>query len=173
MVRRFIKKYDQKAVLFCFIIFFLLGTVTALSEIKKSFALLKKMTGLSVQQKRTLLTGDVSTFAHLCNKIIPHDARVIFITNSPSNTVSSDLYINYFMFPRKLFLLNSRAPYPETMPRLQDLSAEQLRQRNISWIIYRYPEPDGINRIIKLDNGTAVACYDLAIEEKTYAKTIY
>ena len=104
---------------------------------------------MSDDQKRNDLIGDVYTFASQCKNIIPEDANILFLSNQPG----FDLLLNYYVYPRKLYWLNNINPYPAYPPDLTDVDPLFLSERNIEWVIFRYPEKYGVNKVVELESG--------------------
>jgi len=150
------------------IIFFGYGLFSLGAELKRTFHTFHTLYGLQENETRALLLGDVYLFAAQCNSIIPEGSTVLFFTNEQSNKLSADLFImsadlfiNYFMYPRRLFILNNHSPYPEVPPTLKELDLKEISQKGIEWIVLRYPANYGLNRVVKVKNGKAAATYDL------------
>jgi hypothetical protein len=160
----FPQRLKQRIIVFCMVLFFGYGLFTLGAELQTTFHTFQTFSDLNEHETRTLLLGDVYQFAARCNQIIPGGANVLFLTSSKSNKQSADLFINYFMYPRKLFLLNNISPYPEVPPTLKELHLRELSQKGIEWIAFRYPEYNGLNRVLQVNNGRAVATYELDAE---------
>jgi hypothetical protein len=145
----------------CLVIFFLQAVYSTMSEGRKCYSTFKKLNGLSNHQKRSRLIGDPYQFAAKCNNIIPENSNILFLSNPSNNKPSYDLYLNYYLYPRKLFWLNDVAPYLEPPPKIEALDHTFLRGKNIDCIIFRYPKEYGLNQVIKLENGRAVKSFNL------------
>ena len=149
----------------CIAAFVCIGTARLASEISACYRTFRRMDGLGNDTKREMLIGDAFVFASRCNDIIPRDARVLFLTNAGSNTSGADLQINYFMYPRRLLLLDGRDPYPRYPPSPGELDAARLHRRGITWILFRYLVPVSKNMIVRLENGREVQTYNLTVPE--------
>ena len=96
-----------------------------------------------------------------CNTIIPEDSNILFLSNLPNNRPGFDLLLNYYVYPRKLYWLNNTNPYPEYPPDLKELDPVFLGKKNIEWVILRYPEEYGVNRVVKLESGKPVQSFSM------------
>ncbi len=153
---------------FVIILFFCFGLWGLARELYHTYAQTLQLQDASVHEKRGHLLGEPYAFAALCNQIIPEGAGVLFLTNAASNINSADLHINYDIYPRKLYLLNTEAPYPESLPAISSIDTQALLKQNISWIVMRYPVPYGINRVVALKNGEVAEMYNLDLASKNY-----
>jgi hypothetical protein len=162
------KKVKNIIILVCLGVFFFYATMTLIRELRKSYATMRNLYGLSADAKREALIGDVFVFADLCNKIVPQDANVVYLTNLSSNGLSEDLFTSYYMYPRKLFWLNNSAPYPDTPPRLSDINYEELTEKGIQWVVLRFSEPSSCYRLVRVGSGNAVDTYTIDVKGKTY-----
>jgi len=155
------KRVTPPLIITCLVIFFLYAVYTIVSEGRKCYSTFTQLTGLSHHQKKSLVVGDHYRFAAQCNHLIPENAHILFLSNASNNHSNYDLYLNYYVYPRKLFWLNNTAPYPESPPKLEDLDHRFLRERNITWVIFRYPKGYGVNQVVKLENGRAVKSFNV------------
>ena len=162
------KKVKQTFISLSLVVFFLYAGMTLVQELHKSYETLRSYYGFSDDEKREALLGDVFTFADLCNKIIPQNERVLFLTNLPSNSLSEDLFTSYYMYPRKLFWLNNSEPYPEAPPGLDEIDYKGLAERCIQWIVLRFPEGFDSYSVIRINDKKAAALYTLDVKGKTY-----
>jgi len=154
-------KVKHTIIVMCLVIFFFLGVSSVLIQGRKCYRTLKQLKGLSKDQKRFCLIGDVPRFAAKCNKIIPENSNILYLSNVSNNRSSFDLYLNYHIYPRKLYWLNNVAPYPESPLKLKDLDYAFLSKKKIDWLILRYPKEYGINKVIKLNREKAVTSFHL------------
>jgi hypothetical protein len=155
------KRVKHIFIVTCLVIFFLQAVYAIVSEGRKCYSPLKILNGLNNHQKRSRLIGDLYQFAAKCNNIIPENSHTLFLSNASNNRPNYDLYLNYYLYPRKLFWLNNVSPYPESPPKLEDLDHTFLNGKNIDWIIFRYPKGYGLKQVIKLENGRAVKSFNL------------
>jgi len=145
----------------CLVIFFILAVYSILLEAKISYKIFRKYYGLSNNQKTGCIVGELYRYAIKCNNIIPEDSSILFLSNFSSNQYSFDLFLNYYLYPRKLFWLNNIDPYPEVPPKIEDLDHTFLSKRNIDWVILRYPREYGVNKVVKLSNGKPIQSFRL------------
>ena len=162
------EKVKHFIVLVCLGVFFFYASAGLVNELRTSSEILQNLYGLSDDEKRAAVIGDVFTFADLCNQIVPQDANVVYLTNLSSNGLSEDLFASYYMYPRKLFWLNNSAPYPDTPPRLSDINYEELTEKGIQWVVLRFSEPSSCYRLVRVGRGNAVDTYTMDVKGKTY-----
>ena len=145
----------------CLVVFFFHAVSVIVSEGKKCYSTLRTLHGVSNHQKKSCVIGGLYRFATRCNTIIPENSNILFLSNSSNNRHSYDLYLNYYLYPRKLFWLNNVSPYPESPPKIEDLDHTFLSGRNIKWVILRYPKGYGVNQVIQIENGGALQSFNL------------
>ena len=162
------KKVKHFIVLVCLGVFFFFAGKVLVNESRTSFEILRNLYGLSDDEKREAVIGDVFTFADLCNQIVPQDANVLYLTNLASNGLSEDLFTSYYMYPRKLFWLNNSEPYPDSPPRLSDINYAELNEKGIQWVVLRFSEPSSFYRLVRVGSGNALETYTLDVKGKTY-----
>ena len=155
------KRAKHIFIVICLVIFFLQALYAIVSEGRKCYRTFKRLNGLSNHQKKSRLIGGPYRFAAQCNNIIPENSNILFLSNASNNRPNYDLYLNYYLYPRKLFWLNNVSPYPESPPKLEDLDHTFLNGKNIDWVIFRYPKGYGLKQVIKLENGRAVKSFNL------------
>lgn len=143
------------------VIFFAYAVYALTGEGITCYKTFKKLNSLSDTQKKNYVIGDLHAFAAYCNRIIPEDAHILFLSNLFNNKKSYDLLLSYYLYPRKLYWLNNINPYPESPPELNDLDHGFLSRNNIEWVIVRYPEDHGINTLVKLEQGTPVQSFSM------------
>jgi len=148
-------------IVFSLFIFFAYAVYVLIGEGSASYKTFTKLYGLSDDQKKNYVIGDLHTFATQCNTIIPENANILFLSNLFNNKLSFDLLLNYYLYPRKLYWLNNTDPYPAIPPELGELDPEWLCQRNIEWVIVRYPEEYGVNEVVKLESGNPVQSFNM------------
>lgn len=146
---------------FCLIIIFAQAVYSLVLGSGASYLLFEKYTALSDDQKRYDLIGEQYRVALMCQNIIPLNTRILYLSNLTNNQNSFDLLLNYYLYPRKLYLLNNVAPYPESPPALKDLDQTFLSERGIEWIIFNYPEGYGVRKVLNLSNGSVVKSFPL------------
>ena len=145
----------------CLIIFFAQAVYTLLLEGSENYHLFKKYRALSDDQKRSHLIGERFRVALKCGNIIPLNANILYLSNFTNNHDSFDLFLNYYLYPRKLYLLNSVEPYPESPPAIKDIDRIFLSRRNINWIIFNYPREYGVRKLLKLNNDSSINYFEL------------
>ena len=145
----------------CLVIFFTHAIFSLGSEGKKSYNTLKRFYGVSDDQKGAYLIGDLYRFAVKCNTIIPEDSNILFLSNLSNNRPSFDLLLNYYVYPRKLYWLNNINPYPDSPPDLNDLDRAFLSKKKIEWVICRYPEEYGVNKVVQLEGGKPLQSFTM------------
>lgn len=151
----------QTLIVLALFIFFAHAVYVLIGEGSGSYKTFKKLYGLSDSQKKSYLIGDLYTFADSCNRIIPENSRILFLSNLFNNKSSFDLLLNYYLYPRKVYWPNDTDPYPAAPPEAGDLDPVWLRQRNIEWIIIRYPDDYGVNTVVKLERGATVQSFTM------------
>jgi len=155
------KRVKHGIIVMCLIIFFSQALYSLLSEGRKSYRTLKKFYGLSDDKKRYNLIGEIYRCATKCNQIIPEKAHILFLSNTTNNQLNYDLFLNYYLYPRKLFWLNNLDPYPEVPPKIEDLDHKFLSTRNIEWVILRYPKEYGVNKVVQLESGKPIQSFNV------------
>jgi hypothetical protein len=145
----------------CLIIFFAQAAYSLLLESKESYLLFKKYSALNDDHKRYDLIGERYRFALKCGNIIPINASILYLSNPSNNQESFDLFLNYHLYPRKLYWLDTVAPYSESPPALEDLNQIFLSERNITWIIFNYPKEYGGMKAVNMGNGRVVKLFNL------------
>jgi hypothetical protein len=155
------QKLMHTLIVLSLLIFFAHAVYVLIGEASAGYKTLKTLYGLSDTQKQHYLIGDLYTFADSCNRIIPENSSILFLSNVFNNKSSFDLLLNYYLYPRKLYWLNNTDPYPAAPPEPGGLDPAWLRGRNIEWIILRYPDDYGVNTVVQLERGIAVQSFTL------------
>lgn len=145
----------------CLFVFFAQAVYSLLLEGKENYLLFKQYSTLSDDHKRYNLIGERYSFALKCGSIIPMNACILYLSNLSNNQESFDLFLNYLLYPRRLYWLNNVDPYPESPPDLKDLDLTFLSERNIKWILFNYPKGYGVRKAVYLDNCSVVKSFHL------------
>jgi hypothetical protein len=159
--QHFMNKFKHILVVSCLCIFFCYAIYSLTLEGFECYGIFKRLNGLSDDQKRHFLIGEPYAFAVTCGKIIPESSSILYLGTFTINQIKPDLLLNYYLYPRRLYWLNHVNPYPEPPPEINDLDHSLLSERNIEWIIFRYPPQYGSNRIVKISNGKPIASFGL------------
>jgi hypothetical protein len=134
------------------------------------FASYKELRNFSPDQKRRALLGDIVEFADICKKIIPENAHVLLLTNLQSNPNNDEFQLNYYIYPRQLYLQNFIDPYPENIPIFEQKSYCALQKRDINWIVYMYSAPFTVYKIVQLEACGIAASYTIDRKNGQYVR---
>ncbi|MCK5187497.1 MAG: hypothetical protein KAR43_10245 [Deltaproteobacteria bacterium] len=155
------KKFTHISIALCLVIFFSYAIYSLTLEGMECYSIFKRFNGLSDNQKRHRLIGELYEFATKCSNIIPENSSILYLSNFSINQPISDLLLNYYLYPRKLYWINNVIPYLEPPPEIKDLDQVFLCKRNIEWIIFRYPKEYELNKVVQLKNGKAIKSFIL------------
>lgn len=146
------KKIKEVLILLCLVVFFMKALITILLETKHDYGTFQKFSGLSDDQKRELLTGDLYGFIRACSQTIPEEANILLLTD---DVASDGLYLSYHLYPRKLFF-DSFNPIRQIPPSMDQLDTDWLHGKKIEWIIFRFAKESNYNKIVKIEDGKII-----------------
>jgi hypothetical protein len=146
------RKTKEALILTCLAVFFFKALIALVYEAKLDYGTFQKLSGLSDDRKREMLTGDLYGFILACNRIIPEKANILLLTD---DAASDGLYLSYHLYPRKLFF-DSFAPIRQSPPEMEQLAADWLVGKNIDWIIYRFTKEVNYSKIAQIDDGKII-----------------
>lgn len=142
------QKIKRIILLICFVVFFYKALIFLFLQTKHDYGVFKKFSGLSDDQKRELLIGDLYKLIHKSSENIPEESHILLLTDN----ANEGLYLSYHLYPRKLFF-NNRNPIRELPPNIDELDRKWLENKKIEWIIFRFSKKYNLNKIVKIDDG--------------------